>query len=419
MFFDARLVDGAADRTYSAADLAAAKRAYYDDGVLSAQALAVRANAGMSVTVDPGAAVVSGYTYVLDEPKILALSPTGQYPRVDVVALRLDLAARRVALTVVTGVAGDDPATPALTASGDVFDLPLAKIALPASAHTAALGRVTDLRTFAATRVMEAPFRAMIAEAIEALPKLGEAELAAARSLISRILTSGAGDKVLCDDGRYRTAAVTERVELARYEEAGEYEFDPAEHPSANGLYDVEVLGAGGAGGSAIGDNRRGGGGGAGVCVRASSIAIGAPVAVKVGAGGTGTPGMSGDAGGMSVFGEIWADGGYGGEGGNFVAGGKGGETSPFAAKDGADGSNDTTSAAYLDECGAGAASAFGPGAPGYERADVSLGVNASTPGSGGSGAGGPSSLTAILAGGKGAPGAVVVYGCVAPGEGA
>ena len=50
MFFDALIVDGEADRTYSAADLAAAKRAYYDDGVLSGDALAVTTGGTMNVT---------------------------------------------------------------------------------------------------------------------------------------------------------------------------------------------------------------------------------------------------------------------------------------------------------------------------------------------------------------------------------
>ena len=418
MFFDARTVNGAPDLTYSAADIAALRRAYYDDGVLSADALAVEKNGAMSVTVAPGAAVISGYTYVLDEPKTLALDAMNAYARNDLVVLRLDLGERTMTVAVVKGLASQQPNVPVPSDSGTVKEIALALIALPASATSAAQGTLTDMRPFAAARVMDAPFRSLIAGAIAALPKLGESEIAAVRALLSRTVTSGIGDKVLCDDGRYRSAAVTERVELARYETPGEYEFDPDEHPTADGLYDVELVGAGGAGGSVVGEYKRGGGGGAGVCVTASSLKPRGVVKVVVGAGGVGTAGASGGAGGLSSFGEVFAEGGCGGAGGSYVGGGAGGDTSPFTAECGKDGSTDLHSVAYPDECGAGAASAFGAGAPGSDNVEVSLGTAATNHGAGGSGAGGPSSLSGILAGGRGADGAVIVYGRVAPSEG-
>lgn len=419
MFFDARIVDGSADLTYSAADLAALRRAYYDDGVLSSDSLAVRQTDAMTVTVAPGAAVISGYTYVLDETKTLALSALGNYERIDLIVLRLNVGERTMTPVVLTGTGAPEPALPTVHTSGNVIDLVLAKLRLPSSATSSLDGTLTDMRPLAELRVMEAPFRAIVANAIADLPKLGESELAAVRSLLARILTSGLGDKVLCDDGRYRSAAVTERVELARFDEPGEYTFDPAEYPTADGLYDVEVIGAGGAGGSGIGAFKRGGGGGAGACVTASSLRLRGTVDVIVGEGGAGSPGNNGRSGGESSFGPIYAAGGSGGMGMSSVTGGFGGDTSPFFGESGRDGSTDTSQAAYLDECGAGAPSVFGAGAPGYENAEVSLGVNATAPGTGGSGAGGPSELSAVLAGGHGASGAVVVYGRIAPTEGA
>ena len=419
LFFDAQIVDGEADRTYSAADLAALRRAYYDDGVLSADALAVRQTDAMTVTVAPGAAVISGYTYVLDETKTLALTALGNYPRNDLIALRLNIGERTMTPVVLTGPSSANPGLPTVHTSGNVIDLVLAKLSLPSTATTSLDGRLTDMRPLAEMRVMQAPFRAIVADAIAELPMLGASELAAVRSLLSRILTSGVGDKVLCDDGHYRSAAVTERVELARFDTPGEYTFDTAEHPTADGLYDVEVIGGGGAGGSVIGENKRGGGGGAGACVTAAGLRLSGAVEVNVGAGGAGSSGSNGSAGGESWFGPIFAEGGGGGAGAIGIGGGGGGETSPFFGESGKPGSLDTTQAAYLDECGAGAPSVFGAGAPGYENTEVSLGVNATNPGTGGSGAGGPAELAAVLAGGHGASGAVVVYGRVAPTEGA
>ena len=419
MFFDARTVEGSADRTYSAADLAALRRAYYDDGVLSADALKVSASASMSVKIAPGAAVISGYTYILDEQKTLALTPMGNSPRIDLIVLRLDLGERTITPAVLTGSASSYPTIPDVSASGSVIEMVLAKLDLPSSAVSSNDGTLTDVRPFAATRVMEAPFRSMIAEAIGELPGLGESELGAVRSLLSRIMTSGSGGRVLCDDGRYRASgAVTKRVELARYDTPGEYTFDPAEYPSADGLYDVEVIGGGGAGGSTIGAFKRGGGGGAGACVTASALRLRTAVGVSVGAGGVGSSGANGSGGEESVFDLIFAEGGHGGSGGGSVRGGVGGETSPFCAQNGSDGSLDTSREAYLDECGKGAPSLFGEGAAGYDNAEVSLGVNASNPGTGGSGAGGPAELSGVLAGGRGANGAVIVYGRVAPTEG-
>ena len=418
LFFDALTVNGEPDRTYSASDIAAMRRAYYDDGVLSADALAVEANDAMSVTVSPGAAVIAGYTYILDEEKTLTLAATNYYPRNDVIVLRLDLAERTIAPVVHTGLGSEQPNYPGPVCEGNVIEFALAHLALPANATAASEATLNDLRPFAAARVTQAPFAAMIAGAIAALPKLGESELAAVRGLLSRIATSGTGARVLCDDGRYREAHVTERVELARYDEAGEYEFDPAEHPSANGLYDVEVLGAGGAGGSVLAENSRGGGGGAGVCVTVSSLRVPGKTAVTVGAGGVGVSGAKGGNGGESAFGQIYADGGTGGSGGAYLSGGSGGVTSPYSAENGKDGSRDVPSAAYPDECGAGGASVFGAGAPGSDNTEVSFGANASKSGAGGSGAGGPSSLSALLAGGRGADGAVIVYGFAAPTEG-
>ena len=412
MFFDARLVEGEPDVTYGAADLAALGGAVFADGAASGDALAITPDAGMTVRVAPGAAFIRGRAYVLDSEKTLSLEASGDAPRFDLAVLRLDLGAREIVPAVLTGIPAADPVPPTPTDEGGVTEIPLAKIGVPAGAQSAAACSVADLRPFAAIRSMEAPIAAAVGEAIEALDLPDDGDVAALRALVRRVRTDGAGAKALCDDGVYRAVGVLERVELARYDRAGEYEFDPAECPSANGLYDVEVIGGGGSGASILGEGKRGGGGGAGAHVTVCSLRLGDTVAVAVGAGGVSAPGYDGMTGGESRFGSVFA---APGEGGTRTTGGLGGETAQFRGADGFDGTLDARSLVSLDDCGAGAPSAFGPGGYAGEHADVAMGDRGHGAGSGGSGSGGPEQLAEVLAGGRGADGAVIVFGYRAP----
>ena len=413
MFFDALLADGEPDVTYSAADIADLGYAIFSDGAASGDALEVAADAGMSVSVAPGAAFVRGYAYILDSEKTLSLEAAAGAPRYDLVVLRLDIPAREIVPAVLTGTPAAEPVAPTARKLGYLTEIPLALIYVPGSATGAADCVIEDARPFAAMRSMEAPIASAVAAAISDLDLPGADEVAALRRVVRLIRTGGGGTKALCDDGVYRDAGILERVELAKYDAAGEYEFDPAARPSANGLYDVELIGGGGAGASVFGEYARGGGGGAGAHVCVSSLRLGSKVAVTVGAGGVGSPGNNGIAGGESRFGGYFADGGLGGDRTN---GGYGAETASFRAENGADGAADTRSAQYLDECGAGAPSAFGDGGYGSDNASASFGDAGHGSGAGGSGAGGPEALSNALAGGRGADGAVIVYGYAVPG---
>lgn len=420
-FFDAQLQNGQPDRVYSAEDIAALRRAYCEDGVLSGDALKVTASSGMTVRLSPGAAVVSGYTYILDTQKSLALTPATSLPRIDVIVLRLDLAARAITPTVIRGEPSVAPATPSHLSSGLKRDLPLAKVAVGSGVTSVSAQDLTDLRHFASEKAMEAPFRALIAEALAESPMLSAAELVCVKSMLGLISTDGTGERVLCDDGHYRLASpLLERVELVRYTEPGEYEFSTAMYPSANGLYDAEVIGAGGAGGSVLRPKARGGGGGAGSAVTVCGIRLpGGSATVTVGEGGCGHSGANGGNGWPSTFGPISADGGYGGMGGTNIAGGSGGQSSPFYGDAGVIGSLDATSSQNPSKCGAGASGPFGNGGKGATNTAVSLGNHASGIGAGGSGAGGDAEMSSLLAGGNGSHGAVIVYGYkVRDGEG-
>ena len=63
-FFNADTSSGSADITYSAADLAAEKAAYFSDGVLAPDDFKVSAVDSLTVKIAPGGAVLGGYTYV-------------------------------------------------------------------------------------------------------------------------------------------------------------------------------------------------------------------------------------------------------------------------------------------------------------------------------------------------------------------
>ncbi len=412
MFFDADIVNGEPDLVYSAADIAMLRRAYYDDGVLSGDALKVSTGLGMRLHIAPGAAVLHGYTYVLDAEKTLILDSASSLPRVDLIVLRLDLAARSIAPVIIKGEGAVAPATPSHYTSGLKIDLPLAKIELSALASTSSVGKLTDLRRFASQKVMEGPFREIVAEELASSPMLTDSELASVKALLSLVDVDGTGARVLCDDGQYRSAALLERAELVRYTEPGEYEFDVALYPSANDLYDIEVIGAGGAGGSILQEYARGGGGGAGSAVTVSGIRIPCEsVGVCVGAGGQGHSGQKGGDGEESRFGPVAAEGGRGGDGGSSFGGGSGGQSMPFRGEDGKSGSDNAASVTGRTSCGAGGSGFFGKGGKGSPDASVAVGNAGSGIGAGGSGSGGNAQLSALLAGGKGAPGAVIVYG--------
>ena len=412
MFFDARSVNGSPDLTYGASDLAALGNAYFSDGVLSPDALEVETTGQMSVTVAPGAAVICGYTYILDEEKTLSVDASQSERRFDLVVLRLDIGERSISPAIRKGTAVSQAVIPAPINEGGIVELPLALLRVPVGAQSSAECTLEDKREFASIRTLEAPIEAAVGEAISQLDLPDEGELDAIRRINARVTTSGSGAKVLCDDGRYRRAILLDRVEAARYTTAGEYVFKPSEHPSANGLYDVELIGGGGGGASVIGSYKRGGGGGAGAHVTVCSLRLSGEVGVNVGAGGIGGAGFPGVTGGESRFGAIFAG---GGEGGSGTSGGLGAETAQFRGADGSDGSTNTQSVTYLDECGAGAPSAFGAGGAGSDNAEVSFGCAGGGFGSGGSGAGGPEALSSLLAGGQGADGAVIVYAYAAP----
>lgn len=120
------------------------------DGVLLSRlnGLAVTANSsGMQVFAASGQAWVSGVFYQNDAAVTLAIAVSDpSNPRLDRVVLHLDQTAKTVALLVLTGTPSGSPVEPALTQSGTIWEIPLARVLVGATVATIAAGNVTDER---------------------------------------------------------------------------------------------------------------------------------------------------------------------------------------------------------------------------------------------------------------------------------
>ena len=124
-FFNADTSSGSADITYSAADLAAEKAAYFSDGVLAPDDFKVSAVDSLTVKIAPGGAVLGGYTYVNSSIGVRAISSAAATKaRRDLCVLKLDLSIRAMTVVIKSGMPSDDPQLSRYLA-GDVLPSPL------------------------------------------------------------------------------------------------------------------------------------------------------------------------------------------------------------------------------------------------------------------------------------------------------
>lgn len=141
------------ERTYSAAELATAFRALGGTGAESlADGLRVRAEGGtMRTIVEPGLAMVRGYTYELrdDGGPQLAITHvvSAASERIDRIALQLNLIEDgEIRLKLLTGTPAANPQPPALTRTGMIYEISLARIHVRAGAAEISQGDVVDER---------------------------------------------------------------------------------------------------------------------------------------------------------------------------------------------------------------------------------------------------------------------------------
>lgn len=107
-------------------------------------------SSGMQVKVRTGYAMVRGHFYKTDTQVTLSIAAASSNPRRDLIVLRLDpTTANSIVLAVKTGTAAASPADPTLTQTDeDIFEYPIARVNVAASASTISAANVDDLRTF-------------------------------------------------------------------------------------------------------------------------------------------------------------------------------------------------------------------------------------------------------------------------------
>lgn len=135
------------DRTYNAEQMS-----NYFDGLVSngvyemiGDKFLVSVQSGMTLNVGSGRAIIQSHWAKNDATQTITLDASNvQYPRIDVVCLRLDMTARAITLEKKTGTPAASPVMPAATRNDDVFELYLASVLVPAGATTPQT--ITDLR---------------------------------------------------------------------------------------------------------------------------------------------------------------------------------------------------------------------------------------------------------------------------------
>ena len=126
------------------------------EGVIPARGFEVEPYAdstGMISKVKTGAALVRGHYYnSTAEQELTIAAADGALPRIDRVILRLDPSANTIILAVLTGIADASPVPAALTQTdGDVYEFPVALVAVGAGVTTIAPGNITDQRVILAS----------------------------------------------------------------------------------------------------------------------------------------------------------------------------------------------------------------------------------------------------------------------------
>jgi hypothetical protein len=143
-FFDAA-------RQYTAQEFARALRAASTPGVVQGigNQYAVTAGPGLGVTVDTGFVTILGNWRFDDTTQAVALLAADlTNPRIDRIIARLTISTKTVEITKLTGTPAGSPIAPSLTQGSDVYEIPLAQIAVAANAASITSGNVIDQRQF-------------------------------------------------------------------------------------------------------------------------------------------------------------------------------------------------------------------------------------------------------------------------------
>lgn len=88
---------------------------------------------GPTVTIGTGFGIIGGFAYENDMPITQTVTPDGNYPRIDRVVLRLDVAEMTIRSRIKKGVPASAPKPPELQRDSVVHELSLAQVKVPVS----------------------------------------------------------------------------------------------------------------------------------------------------------------------------------------------------------------------------------------------------------------------------------------------
>lgn len=148
-FFNAELVNGQPDRTYSATDWAEYFATFIGNGIAlnPSTCLQVQASSNLSVIVADGVALINGYRYANTSPLTINLTPAnGEYTRITSIVVELNLDTRNITCFAVDGVPSTNPQPPNLIRNGGVYQLLLANITVGAGATSLSQSNIVDMR---------------------------------------------------------------------------------------------------------------------------------------------------------------------------------------------------------------------------------------------------------------------------------
>lgn len=134
------------DRVYDASDVARFLSKFFTNGIFN-NSLKVSANDNMTVSVAIGNANINGYSYELTDTLTLDIAETDtELNRIDSVIIRLDLSNRAIKTQILEGNLATTPGQPSIIRSGNIYDLRLANISVPAGATRITTDMITDTR---------------------------------------------------------------------------------------------------------------------------------------------------------------------------------------------------------------------------------------------------------------------------------
>lgn len=146
--FNSIMVDGKPDRAADAETLARYLGGVITNGVIfSANSLKVATAGGMGLNILPGTAYINGKIFYMDEAEAVTLdTANATLDRIDRIVVRLSEIERKIDVAVLKGTPASTPQAPALTRGGDVYELCLAEVRVPAAVTAIAASYITDTR---------------------------------------------------------------------------------------------------------------------------------------------------------------------------------------------------------------------------------------------------------------------------------